>query len=106
MVKYRLSIGLYRLYRLNIGLLDNISGISFIYVSAEDVEKHSVLIGLEKLYKSASTVPGARSYHCFMPTSTNELQLKRISADPYHFNFQFGKTKTRISLNDIIPGQY
>ena len=27
---------------------ENISGISFVYVSAEDVEKHSVLIGLEK----------------------------------------------------------
>ena len=85
---------------------DNISGISFIYVSAEDVKKHSELINLEKRYKSASTVPGTRSYHCIIPTSTNELQLKRISADPYHSNFQFGKTKTRISLNDIIPGQY
>ena len=47
-----------------------------------------------------------RSHHCFIPTSTNELQLKWISADPYHSNFQLGKTKTRISLNDIIPGQY
>ena len=47
-----------------------------------------------------------RSYHCFISTSTNELQLKRISADPYHSNFQFGETKTRISLNDNIPGQH
>ena len=85
---------------------ENISGISFISVSAEDVEKHSVLIGLKKHYKSASTVPGTRSYHYFIPASTNELQLKRISADPYHSNFQFGKMKTGISLNDIIPGQY
>ena len=85
---------------------ERISVISFIYVSAEDVEKHSRLIDLEKCYESASTVPGTRSYHCFIPTSTNELQLKWISADPYHSNFQFGKTKTRISLNDIIPGQY
>ena len=85
---------------------ENISGISFIYVSAEDVKKHSKLINLKNRYKSASTVPGTRSYHCIIPTSTNELQLKRISADPYHSNFQFGKRKTRISLNDIIPGQY
>ena len=85
---------------------ENISGISFIFVSAEDVKKHSELINLEKRYESASTVPGTRSYHCIIPTSTKELQLKRISADPYHSNFQFGKTKTRISLNDIIPGQY
>ena len=83
---------------------ENISGVSFIYVSA-DVKNHSLLIGLEKHYKSASTAPGARSYHCFIPTCTNELQLKRISANPYHCNFRFGKTKTRISLN-IIPGQY
>ena len=61
---------------------ENISGISFIYVSAEDAEKHSVLIGLEKCYESASTIPGTRSYHCFIPTSTNELQLKGISTDP------------------------
>ena len=60
---------------------ENISGISFIYVSA-DAEKHSVLIGLEKCYESASTIPGTRSYHCFIPTSTNELQLKGISTDP------------------------
>ena len=32
---------------------ENISGISFIYVSAKDVERHSVLIGLEKRYESA-----------------------------------------------------
>ena len=49
---------------------ENISGISFTYVSAEDVEKHSVLICLEKRYESASTVPGTRSYHCFIPAST------------------------------------
>ena len=84
---------------------ENISGISFIYVSA-DVKNHSLLIGLEKHYQLASTVPGTRSYHCFIPTCTNELQLKRISANPYHCNFRFGKTKTRISLNDIKPGQY
>ena len=85
---------------------ENISGISFICVSAEDVEKHSELIVLEKCYESDSAVPGTRSYHCFMPTSTNELQLKQISADPYHSTFQSGKMKTRISLNDIMPGQY
>ena len=37
---------------------EKISDISFTYVSAEDVKKHSRLIGLEKCYKSASTVPG------------------------------------------------
>ena len=70
------------------------------------VEKHSVVIGLEKHYKSASTVLDTRSYLCFIPTSTNELELKRMSADLCHSNFQFGKMKTRISLNDIIPDQY
>ena len=85
---------------------ENISGISFIYVSAGDVEKHSILIGLEKRFESASTVPGTRSYQCFIPPSTNELQLKQISAGPYHYNFQFGKINIRISLNDIIPGEY
>ena len=72
--------------------------------SAEDVEKHSLLIGVEKRFKSASAVPGTRSYHRFIPTSTNEIQLKRISADPYHSNSQFGKTKTDIFLTDIISG--
>ena len=37
---------------------EKISDISFTYVSAEDVKKHSRLIGLEKCYESASTVPG------------------------------------------------
>ena len=41
-----------------------------------------------------------------MPTSTNELQLKQISADTYHSTFQSGKMKTRISLNNIMSGQY
>ena len=62
--------------------LKKTSKVSVSFVSAEDAEKHSVLIGLEKCYESASTIPGTRSYHCFIPTSTNELQLKGISTDP------------------------
>jgi len=42
----------------------------------EDVRKT-----LKLRHKMGSIVPGTRTYHCFTPISTHEIQLKRINAD-------------------------
>ena len=59
----------------------NVHGISFFFVSSEDVRKNEIKFALEERYSAIKTVPGTRSHHCFVPTSTRELQMKRVSAD-------------------------
>jgi len=59
----------------------NISGISFFFVSAEDIKQHEVRFCLEERYSKIKTIPGTRSHHAFLPTPEGSLQMKRVSAD-------------------------
>ena len=56
-----------------------INGIHFILIRKEEME--DVRKYLKLRYKLGSTVPGTRTYHCFIPISTHEIQFKRINAD-------------------------
>ena len=50
---------------------------------------------LKLRYKMGSTVPGTRTYHCFIPISTDEIQFERISADAeFSGSFKFTASLT------------
>ena len=56
-----------------------INGIHVILIRTEEME--DVRKNLKLRYKMGSTVPGTRTYHCFTPISTHEIQFKRINDD-------------------------
>ena len=56
-----------------------INGIHFILIRKEEME--DVRKNLKLRCKMGSTVPGTRTYHCFIPISTHEIQFERASAD-------------------------
>jgi hypothetical protein len=81
----------------------NVHGITFFYVSLTDVEQHRP--SLLKRFANAGTIPGTRSHHCFIPTSTSELRISRISADENGASTKVSISGTETSLN-FQPGQY
>ena len=85
---------------------DNVSGISFFYVSSEDIHNHVNQFQLDQCYELTKTVPGTRSYHSFIPDGLSKLILRRISKDSYSTAFQFDKATSEISINDIKVGNY
>lgn len=46
----------------------NIHGISFFFVSSEDIKQHELRYALEERYSTSKTIPGTRSHHAFVPT--------------------------------------
>jgi len=56
-----------------------INGIPFILIWREEMEDIRKYLKLR--YQMGRTVPGTRTYHCFTPISTYEIQIKRINAD-------------------------
>ena len=54
---------------------DNVSGISFFYVSSKDINKHVNQSQLDHRYELTKTVPGTRSYHSFIPDGLFKLIL-------------------------------
>ena len=67
---------------------DNVFGISFFYVSSEDINNHVNQFHLDQRYELTKTVPGTRLYHSFIPDRLSKLTLRRISNDS---SFQFDK---------------
>ena len=60
---------------------EHIRGITFLFVTADDVQENTTRFGLEDRYSSAKKIPGIRSHHSFIPLSENELAMRRISSD-------------------------
>ena len=56
-----------------------INEIHFILIRKEEID--DVRKYLKLRYTMGSIVPGTRTYHCFTPISTHEIQFKRIYAD-------------------------
>ena len=54
----------------------NTVGITFFYMSDEEVTTHIKLYELEQRYSRCSTVSGTRSHHCFIPQSKSTLVMK------------------------------
>ena len=63
--------------------IENIPGITFHYISTEDVKANEKSFNLEARFGQAKTINGTRSHHCFIPTG-DCLMMKRISADNDH----------------------
>ena len=55
--------------------------ITFLFVTADDVQENSTRFCLEDRYSAAKKIPGIRSHHSFIPLSENELAMCRISSD-------------------------
>ena len=62
----------------------------------------------EGRYKLARTIPGTRSFHCFIPRRDLKIDCKRTSTVDAVFSFDFGKGKRAITVNeaDIKPNRY
>ena len=62
---------------------DNVSGISFFYLSSEDINNHVNQFQLDERYELTKTVPGIRSYHSFIPDGLSKLILRRKCKDSF-----------------------
>ena len=60
---------------------EHIMGITFLFVTADDVQENSTRFCLEDRYSVAKKIPLIRSHHSFIPLSENELAMRRISSD-------------------------
>ena len=59
----------------------NILGVSFLFVTPEDIEDHCKQFQLDERYLQTKSVSGTRSYHSYTPQSQFKLQMQRISSD-------------------------
>ena len=85
---------------------NNMSGISFFYVSSEDINNHVNQFQLDQCYELTKTAPGTRSYHSFISDGLSKLILQRISKDSFSTAFQLDKATSEISINDIKVRNY
>ena len=60
---------------------EHIMGITFLFVTADDVQENSTRFCLEDRHSSAKKIPGIQSHHSFIPLPENELAMRRISSD-------------------------
>ena len=65
-------------YQLYTFAKENIHGISFEYLTANDWQIESTI--LKERFSNAKTIPGTQKLHCFKPLSTNELQVQDYSS--------------------------
>ena len=84
----------------------DVSGISFIYVSSQDINNHVNQFQLDQCHELTKTVPGTRSYHSFIPDGLSNLRLWKISKDSFSTAFQFNKATLEILINDIQVRNY
>lgn len=89
----------------------NIIGISFFFVSANDVKENEISFALEDRYSTIKKIPGTRSHHAFMVTADGNLQMKRISVDTTNsitnLNIDIVEDKEPVNNTDSYqPGQY
>ena len=59
---------------------ENINGMTRYYVTEEDIISHERKYDLKVCCNGVQTVPGTRSYHCFIPDG-DSLIMERISSD-------------------------
>ncbi|KAG1678231.1 hypothetical protein GQR58_013489 [Nymphon striatum] len=65
-----------------------VTGITFFFVSADDVVKNAESFGLDARYSVSKTVTGTRSHHSLVPVSVDEIKMRRVSADE-NFSYVF-----------------
>jgi hypothetical protein len=59
----------------------HITGITFFYVSDDDVNANTQRFQLEERYASSKTISGTRSHHSFVPISMHKMEMRRLSTD-------------------------
>ena len=85
----------------------SISGITFVYVTA--VEMELVRNKLTDRLLIATTIPGTRSFHQFMPSSHSVIKMKRVSDDDdFALTFDFLKKQKYeiIRIDNVMISQY
>ena len=65
-------------YQLYTFAKENIHGISFEYLTANDWQIEYTI--LKERFSNAKTIPGTQKLHCFKPLSMNELQVQDYSS--------------------------
>lgn len=90
--------------------VEHIKGITFFYVPTEGVQDCSKT--LTNRFKSLKTVAGTRSHHRFVPISSTEVNMHRLSNDVFHTtvaitaDVESDITISIRSVENIAPGQY
>ncbi len=86
---------------------DNITGITSIFVSKEEIKSvHEAQISR---FACGSTVAGTRENHHFIPVDKNHIQVSRVSGDITSFIATFGSAEAphvQVQLSDLEPGRY
>jgi len=84
----------------------------YILVLQEDV--HELLPELEKLYSTVSTIPGTRSYHCFIPVDEAHIKTKIFASSAEENIHKFCSVviddpepvsglPTEVPLSNVVP---
>ena len=74
-------------------------------VTEEDIISHEGKYDLKVCYNGVQTVPGTRSYHCFIPDG-DSLIMKRISSDTINDVHKFNDPKLLQNPTIYQPGKY
>ena len=84
----------------------NIKNIKFFYVTQEDVDANRDF--LQQRFTSAHTIPGTRDNHSFIPLSTIEIRVSRVSQDDTHFTVQLSAAPApqMLQMAELQVGQY
>jgi len=92
---------------------EHISGITFYYVSTDDIIQHEARLQLPERYASVKTIPGTRSHHTFIPCNDGTLIMKRISSDELHSRIVLYEAQAQTRQSDVVvnsgafqPGTY
>ena len=82
-----------------------IPSVNFVHITANEI--NTACSKLEHQYLITETIPGARSYHQYIPTSSYTIELRCVSCD-LNVNLISSKKKVYISINiqDIYIAQY
>ena len=86
----------------------SIPGVKFIYIPA--VEINTTRNSLQDRFSIARTIPGTRTYHQFIPTSTSTIKMRCLSNDDgFELEFDFLRDKVSMScmkVKDVRVAQF
>lgn len=85
----------------------NVSGITFLFVSKEDIESARAV--QEKRFEKCQTVAGTRDNHQFKPASQSSVTVSRVSSDCVSFLAHLYQPETQslgLKVSELQPGQF
>ena len=75
------------------------------YVTEECIISQERIYDVKVCYNGVQTVPGTRSYHCFIPNG-DSLVMKRISSDTVNDVHKFNDPTLLRNPTNCKPGKY